>query len=205
METNHTLLDGILAESKAKADKMLSDARVQVQRIESDAKRRADEEISEEDRQLQSQLQQIRFHEQSALESAKRRAQLKRIDDSYQMEMAAVRRRFEAFARTEAFRPYLTQWVAEAAVGLDLKEAKVAFNPAAPVDEDMLRKAEAMVKSVTGSEVKLSLDTRPMSQIGVVLSSLDDKVSFNNQVDVRMRRVEREIRTLVQEHSWKAE
>jgi V/A-type H+-transporting ATPase subunit E len=73
------------------------------------------------------------------------------------------------------------------------------------VDQKLLDQAMALVKKFTGSEVHLVLDERSIREIGVVLSSLDDKVSYNNQVDIRLRRFDRDIRTLVQEHTWKAE
>lgn len=204
-QTNNLLLDGIVAESQGKADAILKDAQAQVERIEADAKKRAEEQVEVSERDHQSRMRQVQFRLDAALASAKRKAQLKRIDESYQMVMDRVVSRFRTFAQSKAFRPYLAQWIAEAAIGLDLKEAKVAFCPLAPVDEAMLKDAEALVKQVTGSTVHLVLDSRSVREIGVVLSSMDDKVSFNNQVDVRLRRYDRDIRTMVQEHTWNAE
>ncbi|WP_324292068.1 hypothetical protein [uncultured Sphaerochaeta sp.] len=113
--------------------------------------------------------------------------------------------KLNVLVKSKDFEPYLAEWIAEAAVGLDLKEAKVSFNPLCPVTEDILAQATTLVKKFTGSDILLSLDPKPTRSLGVVLSSLDDKVSYNNQVDIRLRRFDREIRTLVQEYTWKAE
>ena len=45
------------------------------------------------------------------------------------------------------------------------------------------------------------LDTERLSGEGVVLTSMDGKVSYNNQLDVRMRRYSRDIKRIVQEEN----
>jgi len=202
---DNLLLDGIIAEAQKKADAIRSQTDQQIADIQTAAKKRQEQLLADEDADYALKMKQVQLRLEANLASAKRRSALKRIDDNYQVVMSRVEKKFSEFARSEAFRPYIAQWIAEAAVGLDLKEAKVAFNPTCPVDGKMLENAAALVKKVTGSEVKLQLDSRPIREIGVVLSSLDDKVSYNNQVDIRLRRFDRDIRTMVQEHTWKAE
>ncbi len=204
-QTKNLLLDGIVSESQKKADAYTRDAVAQVARIEADAKERAQQQVSLADGEHQDRMRQVRFRLDAALASAKRKAQLKRIDQSYRMVMDRVSSKIREEAKSKDFSTYLTWWIAEAAIGLDLKEAKVAFSPLAPVDEPMLREAELLVKKACGSNVHLVLDDRYVREIGVVLSSMDGKISFNNQVDVRLRRLDREIRTMVQEHTWNAE
>lgn len=204
-KANNPLLDGIISQAQEKARGILDQAKKQCDAIEKDAQAKAVIQVEDERRIAQGKLSQVQFRLDAGKASAKRRAALKRIDDNYNAVMERVGQAFLAFARTPGFKPYLAGWIAEAAIGLDLKEAKVAFSPLSPVDEATLRQAEALVKKTTGSSVTLTLDTRPIRQIGVVLSSLDDKVSYNNQVDIRLRRFDRDIRTMVQEHTWKAE
>jgi V/A-type H+-transporting ATPase subunit E len=110
-------------------------------------------------------------------------------------------RRIREKMHCKTIEPYLSSWIAEAALGLDLKEAKVSSSKACPVTEKNLKEAAQLVKKHTGSEVILSLDPRPIRGLGVVLSSLDDKVSFNNQVEIRLRRFDRVIRTMIQEYT----
>ena len=57
----------------------------------------------------------------------------------------------------------------------------------------------------TGFSVSLQLDDAPVSGWGVQLSSLDGKVYFNNQLDVRLRRMAKDIKKIIQENTCKAE
>jgi V/A-type H+-transporting ATPase subunit E len=204
-KADNLLLDGIIAEAQKKADAVRSQTAQQIVAIQAEAAKKQEQLLADEDADATFKLKQVQLRLEANMVSAKRRSALKRIDDNYQEVMARVEKKFSTFARSEAFKPYLAQWIAEAAVGLDLKEAKVAFSPLCPVDQKLLDQAMALVKKFTGSEVHLVLDERSIREIGVVLSSLDDKVSYNNQVDIRLRRFDRDIRTLVQEHTWKAE
>ncbi|MFA6844583.1 MAG: V-type ATP synthase subunit E family protein [Sphaerochaetaceae bacterium] len=204
-KSDNLLLDGIVGQAQKKADEIHSQTEMQCAQIEADAQKKVDAVLEEEKREQELKLKQIRLRLDANMASAKRKAALKRIDDNYQLVMQRVQDKFSIFVGSSEFKPYLEQWIAEAAVGLDLKEAKVAFSPKCPVDKMMLEHAQQLVKDATGSSVVLSLDSRSIRQPGVVLSSLDDKVSYNNQVDIRLRRFDRDIRTMVQEHTWKAE
>ena len=115
--------------------------------------------------------------------------------------MEEVEKRLAAKLASSSFSSVLVSWIAEAAIGLDRKEARVSFSEKTPVTAGMLREAEDLVKKETGAAVALSLDTERLSGAGVVLTSLDGKVSYNNQLDVRMRRYSRDIRRIVQEEN----
>jgi V/A-type H+-transporting ATPase subunit E len=203
--SDNLLLNGIIVEAQNQAEKIKADATKQCEQILSDAQKRADHEIELEKHLHEQKLRQVELRLQANLGSAKRRASLKKIDASYQEVMRRVNLKMNSFAHSKEFTPYLSEWIAEAAIGLDLKEAKVSFSPFCPVTEETLAQAKELVKKITGSDIHLSLDSKPIRSLGVVLSSLDDKVSYNNQVDIRLRRFDREIRTLVQEYTWKAE
>ena len=85
------------------------------------------------------------------------------------------------------------------------RQAKVAYSPKEKVDESMLRQAEKLLMEKTGFQVTLQLDDAPVSGWGVQLSSLDGKVYFNNQLDVRLRRMAKDIKKIIQENTCKAE
>ena len=195
--SDNRLLEGILSQAEKAAKKTEEEAQLQAQRILEEAKVRAKHEIELEQKTHQQKLQQVELRLQANMASAKRKASLRQIDESYQ----SVLRRVHERLNSKVIAPHLTEWIAEAAIGLDLKEAKVAFNTQCPVTEVHLKEASDLVKKVTGSEVILTLDPKPIRSLGVVLSSLDDSVSFNNQVEIRLRRYDRVIRTMIQEHT----
>ena len=115
--------------------------------------------------------------------------------------MEEVSHRLEDEMKAPGFRNVLISWIAEAAIGLDRKEAKVSFSDKTPVTDDMLRDAEAEVKRLTGSQVSLVADSARLISGGVCVSSMDGKVSYNNQLDVRMRRFQRDIKRIIQEEN----
>ena len=146
-------------------------------------------------------LEQIQAREESARRSIDRLAELRSLDSAYTSVMAEVDKRLKDLLSDPSFSKTLVSWIAEAAIGLDRKEAKVSFSEKTPVTEEMLREAEALVKKETGASLSLSLDSERLSGAGVVVSSLDGKVSYNNQLEVRMRRYSRDIRRIVQEEN----
>jgi len=195
--TDNRLLTGIIEQAEISAEKAIANAQQQASQILSDASSRSKREVAIEIREREAKLQQIQFKLQANLASAKRKAALKQMDEGYD----EVMRRLIAKLDAKTISSHLASWIAEAAIGLDLKQAKVAFDPKCPVTEELLAQAAKLVEQSTGSTVELSLDPKPIRGYGVVLSSLDDKVSFNNQVEIRLRRFDRVIRTMIQDHT----
>ena len=195
--TDNRLLDGIIRQAEENARTTEEDARLQAKKLLEDAQLRSDKELAAEQKAFQQKLKQIELRLQANMASVKRKAALRQIDESY----LSVMRRIRDKMNCKTIEPYLSPWIAEAALGLDLKEAKVSSSKQCPATEKHLKEAAQLVKKHTGSEVVLSLDPKPLRSLGVVLSSLDDKVSFNNQVEIRLRRFDRVIRTMIQEHT----
>lgn len=199
------LLDGIISEAEAKATQIVADAQKDAAERISAAKDKAEHERQIERKANTIRLEQVRLKGESTKRNVSRKATLRRMDVFYDVIMDSVQKKLQVLVGTAEFESILVDWVAEAAIGLDLPKAKVSCSPKAPVTEAMLRKAEAKVKELTGASVSLSMDTRPTQGVGVVVSSLDGKVSYNNQVDVRLRRFDRDIKQLVEEGTCKAE
>ena len=198
---DNPLIQGILQEARAKADEIEKKAGIEAESIISEARERAEREAGLERKSYSVRLEQIQAREESARRSIDRLAELRSLDSAYTEVMEEVDRRLKAVVSNSSFSSILVSWIAEAAIGLDRKEAKVSFSEKAPVTEEMLREAEALVRKDTGATLSLSLDTERLSGVGVVVSSLDGKVSYNNQLEVRMRRYSRDIRRIVQEEN----
>ncbi|NCC64860.1 MAG: ATPase [Spirochaetia bacterium] len=195
--TQNGLLSGIIEEAQQKADRILEEAKADAQKIAEEAEQKALVEIESQKRELEQKLKQIQMRLQANYGSAKRKASLKEIDERYNQ----VRQRLVSALDANTIEPHLAKWIAEAAIGLDLKEAKVAFSRQCPVTTKHLQEAARLVKEATGADVSLVLDEKPIRSLGVIVSSLDGSLSFNNQVEVRLRRFDRIIRQVIQEHS----
>lgn len=202
MNTNsNPLVQQILQQAKDRADSIIEDAKNRASSIMEDSILEAEKESSVEKKGFSVRLEAIEQCEVSAKRNVDRLAELKAMDNAYNEVISSVRDYFDKSAGQEDFKPVLVSWIAEGAIGLDKKEAKVAFCQKSPVDENMLRDAEKLVLEATGAEVKLTLDSQRCRSIGVVLSSLDDQVSFDNELDVRLRRYQKDIRKIVQEEN----
>lgn len=195
--TDNRLLTGILEQADQAANKTLQEANRQAKAIVEEANKRAQSEMEAERRTLEQKMKQVQLRLQANMTSAKRKAILRHGDDRYQEVLGRVTSLLDA----KTIEPYLPQWIAEAALGLDLKEAKVSCSTQCPVTEAHLSMAAALVKKATGSTIVLHLDTKPIRSLGVVVSSLDGMVSFNNQVEIRLRRLDRVLRAMIQEHT----
>ncbi len=198
---SNALIDGIIDEARKKAEKILSDAREEAGRIESDAALQAEKKINEERRAIELRLEAIKLKEESAKRNMDRLTELKTMDASFDRVMSSVYASFSSMAEKGELDDCLVAWISEASLGLDRTEAIVSFSSAAPVSEAMLRKAEKDVFEKTGATVHLTLGSKMVSEIGIIVSSTDGKVSYNNLLSSRIRRFMKDIRKIIQEEN----
>ncbi|MFA5447409.1 MAG: ATPase [Sphaerochaeta sp.] len=198
MATNDSrLLDGIIEQANKRAQQNISEAQKSAELILADASARAERQVESLRRELAQRLKLIQMRHETSKASARRRAILAEVDQRYQ----AVMERVLTLLDAKTVAKHLPQWIAEATLGLDLTEAKVASSREAAVKEEHLRQAEQLIADRTGMKVTLHVDKRSISGLGVIVSSMDDSVSFNNQVEIRLRRFDRTIRSLIQENA----
>jgi len=65
--------------------------------------------------------------------------------------------------------------------------------------------AQDLVLQNIGRKVTLTFNTEPLSAQGVVVSSVDGKVAYNNQVATRIGRYGRELKDLMEVYTCKLE
>jgi hypothetical protein len=200
-DNNNLLLEGILSDSKKDSESILAEARESADALMKTAEEKAEHDAESERSLFDLKLKQLDLKLESDKRSLERVYSLKKLDAAYEKIMERVSSQWEKEIASPAFRDTLVNWIAEAAIGLNLATAKVAFNPKAPVDEQMLRKAETIVKDHTNSSLTLTLDEVGTPECGVVVSSLDSKISYSNLISVRTRRFHREIKEIVQDYT----
>lgn len=200
------IFDGILEQARSEAESLLSKARSEADEILQEADAKASLAAQEEGKATRTRLEVLDMRRENAERAYERQVELVDSDAAYRAVMQEAMRLFDEHFRSPASRSTLVGWIAEAAYGLGQSEAKVSWKMGEKVDESMLREAEALLKEIFGFSVSLSLDEEHHTKDwGVMLSSLDDKVYFNNQLDVRLRRAARDIRKIIQESTCKAE
>lgn len=201
MENDNKLVSGILDEAKARADKIIRDAEEEAGFIKKDGIEEAARLTEAEWRSVRLRENQIAMKEESAKRSIDRLSELRNMDASFKKVRDEVDARIENLAKEGKLSSHLISWIVEAVIGLDRKSAVVSFSPRAVVTKEMLDEASTIVKRMTGSSVTLSLDDKMIGEIGVVVTSLDGKVSYENVVSVRIRRYLKEIRKIIQEEN----
>ena len=200
-KSSNPLVQQILDQANAKASDILAKAKDSANNILAESEDRAEKESLVEKKSFIARLEAIEQYEASAKRNVDRLAELKAMDSAYNEVITGIRREFEQLSRLPEFKNTLISWIVEGSIGLDKKEAKVAFSSKCPVDDDMLRVAEQKVFEATGEKISLVLDKLRCRDIGVVLSSMDGQTSFDNELEVRMRRYQKDIRKIVQEEN----
>ena len=175
--------------------------RKELREIQAARKKEAESKVASEKRATDLRLSSIKLKQESAKRSIDRLTELKKMDYSYSIVMDKVELAFSEMAKNGKLKDSLIGWIAEAAIGLDRKNAVVSYSLLCPVDDGMLRAAEALVKERTGASLSLSLDENKTSELGVIVSSTDGKISYNNLLSTRIRRYMKDIRKIVQEEN----
>ena len=197
-QSKEILIAGIEADARQEEEKILAEAEQQAadkrkyggQKIESvlaDARQRAEKQAEEIKRKMVS-----------SVELEVRRRSLRLRDTILQDLMKQVEDRMKTRIATPNYRAVLRDWIVEAAQGLNVDAAEVNASAAERglIDETLLR--EAM--EILGHKVVLTLSKAdPLSGQGVVLTSVNGRLAFNNQVRTRIQRHQREIQSLIHE------
>ncbi len=199
MDTDNKLLKGINLDAKEKAEKFLADSQKRIDEIIVQSKHKIEKELVKEDKEFENRVLIENLKVKSAKKAAERKVQLELLEKQYNLLFSCVKENVYKMLEGESGSSLLEKWMLEAVLGLGLDEAKISFSPSHPISEEMLRNVEKKAKEEYNLALKLQLDTRRLIVPGVVATSLDGKVSFNNQVDVRMRRFDRDIKIAVQE------
>jgi vacuolar-type H+-ATPase subunit E/Vma4 len=111
-----------------------------------------------------------------------------------------VRVEFKAMLKEAGYKKMLLNWVVEASVGLDaaIQTVNASAEERALIDAGFLKQAEEQVKKAGGQDVKLTLSSQPpLTGQGIIVTAVDGRTAFNNQVVMRLRRKQKEIDNLI--------
>lgn len=197
-QSKEILIAGIEADARQEEQKILAETEQQAadkrkygdQKIESilaDARQRAEAQAGEIKRKVISNV-----------ELEVRRRSLRLRDTILQDLMKQVEGRMETRITGSGYRAVLRHWIVEAARGLNVDAAEVNAGAAERelIDEALLQDA----MEILGNKVVLTLsEADPLDQQGVVLTSVNGRLAFNNQVRTRIQRHQREITDLIHE------
>lgn len=194
------LMSGIIENAKTEAEKILGDARRSV-----DEKRKAGEvQIGvlkkQTDTKIAQQLEAIAKRNKQAIAMEKRRRALREQEHLFELVLETVSKTLDSMVDAAEYRDVLKDWVVEAALGLHISKAHVNVSKREQhvIDEHFLHEAEQQLEAIAGWKTTLNKSTAdPLLVQGVVLTSVDRRIAFNNQVPTRLSRIESEIKNLI--------
>ncbi len=188
-----------------------TDALSEEQQIVEEAQKQTDEKIKYNAKKVESIIKEA---ETSAFEQAEQvkkkvmsslRLELQRLSLNIRNEVMKniqkkVESKFSSMIGNDNYKTILKNWIIEAAIGLDVPAAVInASEKELPlISESMIAEVVQTVNQKTGKQVSLKLSKEsPMNFQGVVLTSENGNMAFNNQIKTRMLRKEREIRMAI--------
>lgn len=195
-ETN--LLEGILADSEKKAAELVEAAKRDAEKRKASAESQAEAAAEGEINSREERLRAFESHAEGVIHSEERRIALKQHDRLINLAMEEVKKNLSTLSARPDYQEIMAGWIAEAALGLGKSEALVSFSREDRIDEKTIASAEKIYKNVTGNEVRLHLSGRRIQGAGVIVSSLDGRSAYNNQVSQRLGRYEREVREILE-------
>jgi len=199
LDSDNKLLKGIEEEAENRAKKIINDAEQRALSISIQNDHKIEKELAKEDKEFENRVQVENLRVKSAKKAAERKAELAILEKKYNYLYSSIKEKIYSNIEGENGKLLLEKWILEAVLGLGLNEAKIAFSSNCLVDEVMLKNVAETAKKDYNLDLKLQLDSRRLIDAGVVASSLDGKISFNNQVEIRMRRFDKDIKKAIQE------
>jgi V/A-type H+-transporting ATPase subunit E len=204
-------VDSLAKDKEALISGIEADANTEVKRILAEARKQADEKGKYSAQKVQSILAEAREKAQEQAQKIKRRiiadAELEvkrrflRLRDTIMHDIIEkAKARLNAIIHEENYRDVLVSWITEAAIGLDVESAEInaSQKELLLIDDKLLFEVSEKVKKQTSRQITLVLsNASPLESQGVVLTSSDGRIAFNNQVETRLLRKQREIGTMI--------
>jgi vacuolar-type H+-ATPase subunit E/Vma4 len=197
-QNKEDLIAGIEADARQEEEKILAEAEQQA----ADKRKYGDQKIesilADAHQRAEKQAEEINRKVVSSVELEIRRRSLRLRDTIQQDLMKRVEERMKMRITIPDYRAVLLHWIVEAARGLNVDAAEVNASTAERelMDEALLSEAMGMLEH----KVDLTLSkVDPLGAQGVVLTSTNGRLAFNNQVRTRIQRHQREIQNLIHE------
>jgi len=194
---DNRLIEGILQDADAEAEKILKEAREQV-RIKKAGLERQMEEIRRESlEEREKKLEEIRRRSDSAVKSARRKNALKRREHLHSLVIREAEKLLAERISSPEYPEVLAKWIAEGILGLGCPETRVRCSRKETLTPELLSRAAELVQSVSGKKVVIRAEKEALPEQGVAVTAADGRTSFHNQVSNRFRRYEQEIKKII--------
>ena len=194
------LISGIEADVRAEEEKTIEDAERRAEEKRRYARKKAESLLKEARGKAETQAAAIQQKAIAAVEREVNRRSLRLRDKVIHRIMERAEKTLGGMIDDPAYRAVLVNWIVEAAVGLNSDSARLnaSAGERALIDEAVLAEAQDKAAAQLGKAITLTwAEAEPLESQGVVLTTADGRMAFNNQVKTRMLRKQREIQRLI--------
>ncbi|MFW6360594.1 MAG: V-type ATP synthase subunit E [Spirochaetota bacterium] len=195
-----SLLTGITQEAEDEVKRITQETERQAQEIVEGGRRKADTIRHEAEEKGKQHYDDILKKNEQAIEAEQRKIRLRTEEYLFTKTLRRVKEKLRALTERSDYSSIIKGWIVEAAIGLSEERLTVNCSETEIVliTDDLLRQAEAEVKSRTGRTVKLErADAPPLQKQGIFLTARDGRLAFNNLVEARLERYLTVIRRMI--------
>jgi len=194
------LISGITLDAKQEAKRIIEDA----EKTAADKQMSKEMQIKSIDRdtakKIEQQVSVIEKNSASAISVEKKRVVLKIREKVINNVVEKVRDIIGEIGKSKDYPEILRGWILDAAIGLGEEEAVIngSAKELEILSDSFLRETEKRYFDLTGGKIHLvKSDKNPLFAQGVVLTSMNSKTAFNNQVPTRLLRYQAEMRKTI--------
>ncbi len=199
-QVDNELIKGIEKDARNEAQTIIAAAEEVAANRRTSGKLQLDSIIKEAQESTKQRVMEIKRSNSSTIVMETRRLRLRVRDRIIDQVLKLVKEGLKKMTENPEYTAVLQDWIVEAAIGLNLDRASVN---ASEIERDKIagqtrKGAEKELKALTGREISLEIASEPpLPGQGIVLTSPDKRIAFNNQVDTRLLRYQSEIRKMI--------
>ncbi len=192
------LLDGIIKQAEKDSIEIIRKAEDSAaKRIEA-YESSLDRLTAETDQKIEAKLEKMKKLHDSLLKSEERRKRLKLLEEVNQDVKRLFFKKMEKLIGSEEYNDFLAKLIAEGAIAVDDSEVTVNCSFKEEITDSIIESALEYVKKATGRKIDIKyLSKQPLSGQGIIVSSSNGRISYNNQIETRLRRFDEDIKGVI--------
>jgi len=195
-----SLIASIESDVQAEEAKILQDAAGQVSQREQYTDKKIESMLSEARQKAARQGEMIRSKAISQAELEIKRRRLRACNEIICRIMSMVEQKLGLMIGNDMYREVLIGWIVEAALGLGVNTAMInaSTEERAVIDESLVDEVQAGIQQSGGLSMTIRLADEPALALqGIILTTENGRMAYNNQVKTRLLRQQRDIQRLI--------
>ncbi len=193
--TGLPILDGILNEARAEAERIRSEAAQKADELKQSTENQCRRILEEARKQAETQRRRVLKVEKTAVAAELRRIELRAREKLNAELLGQLRQRLQQLEQSPAYRDICRELIAEGAAGIGTGKVLLCVSSSGEgrIDRELLEEAEGLLAR-RGLTIKLELsEDDTVSGPGIVCTDPTGRMVFDNRFEARQRRLRREL------------